>query len=68
LYVWTIIPPLFALLMLYSIILHPTNDLTVAIIVIIVLSILPFVAWFYGQAAKNELKNVFVGAFKLVKA
>jgi hypothetical protein len=65
LYVWTIIPPLFALLMLYSVILHPTNDLTAVIIVIIFLFILPFATRFYGQAIKVELKNTFVDAFKL---
>jgi hypothetical protein len=59
LYVWTIIPPLFALLMLYSVILHPTNDLTAVIIVIIFLFILPFATRFYGQAIKVELKNTF---------
>ena len=67
LYVWTIIPPLFALLMLYSIILHSTNDLTVGIIIISILFLLPFAARFYGQAAKNELKNTFADTFKLTK-
>lgn len=68
LYVWTIIPPLFALLMLYSVIFHPKNDIADVIIIIIVLSILPFLARFYGQTSKKELKNVFVDTFKLTKA
>ena len=67
LYVWTIIPPLFALLMLYSIIMHSTNDLTIGIIIIAILFMLPVAARFYGQAAKNELKNTFVDTFKLTK-
>jgi len=67
-YVWTIVPPLFALLMLYSVLLHSTNDITVAIILIVLLFILPFGARFYGQALKEELKQAFVDTFKLTKA
>lgn len=67
LYVWTIIPALFALLILYSIILHSTNDLTVGIIIIAILFMLPFAARLYGQAAKNELKITFADTFKLTK-
>ncbi len=68
LYVWTIIPPLFALLLLYSIIFHPTNDLIEVIVGIFILFfILPIGARYYGQAAKNELKDTFVDVFKLTK-
>lgn len=67
LYVWTIIPPLFALLMLNSVIFHSTNNLIVALSLITILFIFPFAARFYGQAAKNELKKTFVDAFKLTK-
>ena len=68
LYVWTIIPPLFAILMLYSIIRHSTNDLTIAIVIIIILFLLPFAARFYGQASKEELKKNFVDVFMLTKS
>jgi hypothetical protein len=67
LYVWTIIPILFALSMLYSIIQHSTNDLTVGIIIITILLLIPFAASLYGQEAKSELKNKFVEAFNLTK-
>ena len=68
LYVWTIIPPMFALVMLYSIISHPTNNLPVAIFIIaFTFFIIPVAARFYGQAAKTELKNIFVDTFKLTK-
>ena len=67
LYVWTIVPLLFALLMLYSIVRHSTNDLTVAIVIIVILLLIPFAARFYGQATKTELKDTFVETFKLTK-
>jgi hypothetical protein len=68
LYVWTIIPPLLASWMLYSVMLHSANDLTAAIIIIAFLFIIPITVRFYGQALKTELKNTFVDAFKLTKA
>lgn len=67
LYVWTFVPPLFAFVIIYFIILHSTNDLTTAIIVIVFLFLLPLAARFYGQATKNELKNTFADTFKLIK-
>lgn len=69
LYVWTIVPPILALSILYSIIFHSTNDLPVAIIIIIInFFIVPIAALFFGQAAKTELKDTFVDTFKLTKA
>lgn len=67
LYVWTFIPPLFALATIYSVTLHPTNDVTAAIIIIVILFLIPITTRFYGQATKNELKNEFVEIFKLTK-
>lgn len=67
LYVATIIPPLVALDMLYSIIFYGTNDYVVITIIIAILLLIPVGASFYGQSAKNELKNTFVETFKLTK-
>lgn len=66
-YVLTILPPLFGLFMLYSMILHPTEDLSVGVVILVVLFIFPFAARFYGQAAKEELIKKFATTFKLNK-
>ncbi len=65
-YVFTIIPPLVGVLMLYNcIIIDKENQEEKLIVGIFFTLIVPIATAFYGQAAKNDLRKKFTEIFKL---
>lgn len=67
-YVWTIVPLIFGLIFIYSMLSNSAEIALVPLLItVILMTLIPYAVLFYGQASKNRLRHKFSDILKLTK-